>query len=902
MLPADQGFYADGLAAAHVDLGLVVEDEFVCAERAPDVLQALVVTAQVAVLFGVEDVEAVLAEQLGVVHRLVGLAQELVGVGLLGLRVEGETEAGRHLQQVVADAYRLCGRFEQAIEHRYAGRDIVEILQHGDEFVAAETRQRVALTQRLLHARGDGDQQLVAGLVPVPVIDGLEAVEVEVGDGQRIAAAQGLRHRLAHAVGEQDAIGQRRQCVVVGDVFELALVFLERRDVGEERHVLRDLAAAVTHRADRLHDRVHLAALPPVPDFTVPVALVGQVVPQAGVERLLLATGAEDARRLPDDLFARVAGNTREGVVDLDDRAIGGGDHDPFARMGEHAGGELQLLLGFLQFGDGARLLDVLEGAGRQLVGHRKQRPRDLVEALARHRGDLLEGLGDLLLVGADLARVGAYALLALRLVAHLADQPVGDMPAADGNAGAGIPQAPAHALLHDRPFRVIAADHRVRVQAVGAAFFRLADQAAAQVRGVGRHGKRRTVRIGDVRRDADGIREVVLDTLQLLALEQVLQGDRCAVERLRQRDDALLDQFFGVLAFRNVGNDADDTALRAVGIDDAPAGEVAPELVFVGTAIDALHPEFRIGQSELLLHVALRAGALGRMDEATVLGAGELVERPCEHLGHALVGLHDVAAAVEQEDGDARCVEDLLEQRLPALQDGVGFGQFTRALGNLGLERLVEFGQHLGGLHLAQAIEADLGKDAGQLRKEERRRLDVLGASPWNPIDCVEIGGFVVTEGPCLPAEKVQIGRFGQYLSGEYTRQMLALDDDRRGGVDQPVRAAEDDKRGLAVRAVEQGCVARRAAPARSRVRAMVVRAGVFPAGIGQARTVDIDDRVGNADRRAETIHQRLQLRDVDELGKSVPGFAHDCCFPSRVGAQANRLDSLPVDITPMR
>ena len=82
----------------------------------------------------------------------------------------------------------------------------------------------------------------------------------------------------------------------------------------------------------------------------------------------------------------------------------------------------------------------------------------------------------------------------------------------------------------------------------------------------------------------------------------------------------------------------------------------------------------------------------------------------------------------------------------------------------------------------------------------------------------------------------------------------------------------------------------------------AMVVRAGVFPAGIGQLRTVDIDDRVGNADHGAETIHQRLQLRDVDELGKSVPDFSHDCCFPSRVGgAQANRIDSTPAVIAPM-
>ena len=261
--------------------------------------------------------------------------------------------------------HRVRSGVEQAIEHRHAGGDIVEVLQHGDEFVAAKPRERVAFAQRLLHARGDGNQQLVAGLVTVLVIDRLETVEVEIRHGQHVVAALRLRHRLPHTVGEQHAIGQRRQGVVMGDVFELALVLLERRDVGKERDVLSDGAAGVAHGADGLHHRIDLAALAPIPDFAVPVALLGQVVPQAGVKRLFLAPRAEDARRAAEDLVARVAGNARESVVDLDDLAVGGRDHDPFAGVGEHAGGQLQLLFGLLEFGVRARLLDVLEGAGR---------------------------------------------------------------------------------------------------------------------------------------------------------------------------------------------------------------------------------------------------------------------------------------------------------------------------------------------------------------------------------------------------------------------------------------------------------------------------------------------------------------------------------------------------------
>ena len=68
----------------------------------------------------------------------------------------------------------------------------------------------------------------------VPVVDRLEAVEVEVGHREQRVAPLRLRHRLMHAVGEQRAVGQRRQHVVVRDVFEPLFVFLECRDVREQ--------------------------------------------------------------------------------------------------------------------------------------------------------------------------------------------------------------------------------------------------------------------------------------------------------------------------------------------------------------------------------------------------------------------------------------------------------------------------------------------------------------------------------------------------------------------------------------------------------------------------------------------------------------------------------------------
>ena len=184
MLPADERFSADHLAGTHIYLGLVVEDEFAGDEGAANVYQGFVVAAHAAILLGVEDVIAVLAGLLRLVHRLVSLTQQLVGVDFVGLRVKGDAEAGGNLEREVANRRRCGRRDEQPAEHRHAGGNIRQVEENRDEFVAAEAGEGIAFTQRHFHARSERDQQLVADLMPVFVVDRLEAVEIEVGDRQ----------------------------------------------------------------------------------------------------------------------------------------------------------------------------------------------------------------------------------------------------------------------------------------------------------------------------------------------------------------------------------------------------------------------------------------------------------------------------------------------------------------------------------------------------------------------------------------------------------------------------------------------------------------------------------------------------------------------------------------------
>ena len=174
---------------AHVHLGLVIQHEFALGQGAADSLQAFVMAADAAVLLGVEDVVTVLARQLGLIHGLVGLAQQLIRIDVFRLRIEGDAETGRDLEYEVANLHRLGSGGEQAGEHRRTGFDVGQIEQHGDELVAAQAGEGVAFAQSLLHAGGHGDQQLVAGFMSMVVVDGLEAIQVEKGHRQPLSVA-----------------------------------------------------------------------------------------------------------------------------------------------------------------------------------------------------------------------------------------------------------------------------------------------------------------------------------------------------------------------------------------------------------------------------------------------------------------------------------------------------------------------------------------------------------------------------------------------------------------------------------------------------------------------------------------------------------------------------------------
>ena len=186
---------------------------------------------------------------------------------------------------------------------------------------------------------------MVAGLVAELVVHFLEAVEIDEGDGHFLAIALAFREFQLQTIRQQDAVGQSGQAVVIGVVFQLTLLFLLQRDVGEQSDVVDRIAVRVEHGADGQQFGIDLAGFAPVPDFTGPVIFGLQFCPHIFVELVAVASGAEVSGGLADDFLAAVAGDFAESGIGFDDAGVQVGDDDAFVCAGEHAGEQLQLLL-----------------------------------------------------------------------------------------------------------------------------------------------------------------------------------------------------------------------------------------------------------------------------------------------------------------------------------------------------------------------------------------------------------------------------------------------------------------------------------------------------------------------------------------------------------------------------
>ena len=162
--PAHQALRTHHCAAVHVHLRLQVQRELTVLQRLAQPLDLDMLLALAARQDGVETVETVASVLLGLVHGLVSVAQQGVGVGVV-LGVQGVANAGGD-----ANALGL-----QRIGRRDVGHELPELLlaalarlqvgQQDDELVSTQACHAVRGAQRAGQPRGHDHQQAVARTV-----------------------------------------------------------------------------------------------------------------------------------------------------------------------------------------------------------------------------------------------------------------------------------------------------------------------------------------------------------------------------------------------------------------------------------------------------------------------------------------------------------------------------------------------------------------------------------------------------------------------------------------------------------------------------------------------------------------------------------------------------------------
>ncbi len=199
---------------------------------------------------GAVDGAAIAAVVLGLVHREVGVVEQLVASHRGVTRVDDDADAGRRapLCRSIADDGAVVQRGHDPLG-RAAGGGRRRVADQQRELVAAEAGDRVLATAGLAQRCGHGEQQFVAGLVAERVVDLLESVEIDQDHRAALAVSAAGAKPPAKLGVEAAAVDQPGERIVVGEVLEFAL---EQAALGHvldlddqvARGIAADLAAA----------------------------------------------------------------------------------------------------------------------------------------------------------------------------------------------------------------------------------------------------------------------------------------------------------------------------------------------------------------------------------------------------------------------------------------------------------------------------------------------------------------------------------------------------------------------------------------------------------------------------------------------------------------------------------
>jgi hypothetical protein len=217
--PANQSLGPSDPPGGRLHDRLVVQDEFLAVQGAPQVAGQRKAVQDAGVEVVVVDLVAA-ALLLGRVHGRVGVAEQ--AVELLTLVPQGDPGAG-------------LGQDLTAVHHDWVADPCKDPAGHGlglglvggreddRELVATDPGRGVGRSKAGPQPVGHLDQNVVAGGVAQVVVDLLEAVQVEHGDGEVLASASRIGHGLGETVVGQGPVGEPGERIVEGLMGELVL-------------------------------------------------------------------------------------------------------------------------------------------------------------------------------------------------------------------------------------------------------------------------------------------------------------------------------------------------------------------------------------------------------------------------------------------------------------------------------------------------------------------------------------------------------------------------------------------------------------------------------------------------------------------------------------------------------
>ena len=140
---------------------------------------------------------------------------------------DGDADRGADEDLVAEQVEGLADLAQQALAEFLGGAEILDVEDDDGELVAAQPGDGVDLPHRVLQARGGLPDQLVAARVAERVVDGLEAIEVDIEQADLALVARHGKQSAFQPVLEQRAVRQAGQRVVEGEILRLALAALQ---------------------------------------------------------------------------------------------------------------------------------------------------------------------------------------------------------------------------------------------------------------------------------------------------------------------------------------------------------------------------------------------------------------------------------------------------------------------------------------------------------------------------------------------------------------------------------------------------------------------------------------------------------------------------------------------------